>query len=617
MCGINGFLFKDEALLDKMLQATKHRGPDDQGTFFDDKISLGHNRLSIIDPSSAGHQPMESSDKNLVITYNGELYNFKELKSELSDYDFKTKTDTEVILAAYQKWGKECVKKFNGIFAFTIWDKTREELFLARDQLGVKPLYYYHDEKKFIFSSEIKGILCHSIAHKLDTDAINMFFRLLYIPEPKTPWKSVFKLPAAHYAIFKGSNLSKQRYWQVESFDTLSDKQEIIQRVKSGFKKSVERQLISDKPLGLYLSGGIDSTAILGVMSELRKKPVQTFSVGFDIDIQKEKYNADFNIAKQTAKHFNSDHHEVLVRAKDVKDNFENVVRHADDPVVNHTQATMYVLAKFAKQKVDVVLTGDGGDEIFAGYDRYYLNAMLDKIQRIPSFARKNIIAKSLLSAIGKQDVYDKLNIRSRAGRFCAFMVQKEHMISQFLNPDFNCNNAAQDFIDKKFSSESHVALPKDSTKFLMYADIVGWLVDDALNRGDRMSMAHGLEARVPFLDVDLVELAMQIPAKYNLDTREHGKKIFREALSEYIPDFVLDQPKRGWFSPVAKWLRGDLKDWSREILSEDYNPKTKAIFDFDEIQKIFDAHLSGEKYALNTIWSIICFQVWLKQFYK
>jgi len=615
MCGINGFLFKDEALLDKMLQKTAHRGPDDHGTFFDDKISIGHNRLSIIDPSSAGHQPMESSDKNFVITYNGELYNFKELKRELSDYNFKTKTDTEVILASYQKWGKECLKRFNGIFAFAIWDKKKQELFLARDQFGVKPLYYYFDGQKFIFSSEIKGILCHSITRELDIDAINIFFRFLYIPEPKTPWKNIFKLPAAYCAIIKNNKLILERYWQIESFDTLSDKEEIKERIKGAFKKSVERQLISDKPLGLYLSGGIDSTALLGVMSELREKPVQTFSVGFDIDIQKEKYNADFDIAKKTAKYFQSEHHEVLVSATDVQNNFESVVSHADDLVCNHTQPTMHALAEFAKQKVDVVLTGDGGDEIFAGYDRYYLNAMLDKMQMIPRFARKNIIAKSLLSVIHKKDIYHKLNIERPVDRFKEFMFQKEDMISRFLNPDFNNKNISNNFLNKKFSDSFDIALPKDSTKFLMYADLTGWLLDDALNRGDRMSMAHGLESRVPFLDIDLVELAMQIPAKYNLDTKEHGKKIFRQALEEYIPDFVLDQPKRGWFSPVAKWLRGDLKPWAREILSENYNPNTKDMFDFNEIKKIFDDHFSGKKYALNTIWSILVFQVWYKQY--
>jgi len=275
----------------------------------------------------------------------------------------------------------------------------------------------------------------------------------------------------------------------------------------------------------------------------------------------------------------------------------------------------MHALAKFAKQKVDVVLTGDGGDEIFAGYDRYYLNAMLDKMQMIPRFARKNIITKSLLSVINKKDIYHKLNIERPVDRFEEFMLQKEDMISRFLNPEFNQNSVTHDFLDKKFSNPSNFVLPKDSTKFLMYSDLCGWLLDDALNRGDRMSMAHGLEARVPFLDIDLVKLAMQIPAKFNLDTKEHGKKIFRQALEEYIPDFVLNEPKRGWFSPVAKWLRGDLKDWAREILSEDYNLNTKDIFDFNEIQKIFDGHLSGQKYALNTIWSILVFQVWYKQY--
>ncbi len=398
MCGINGFTFKDEALLDRMLQTTKHRGPDDQGAWFGENISLGHNRLSIIDLSAAGHQPMASASGNLIITYNGELYNFQELKQELAGrYDWRTKTDTEVILAAYQIWGYECVKKFNGMFAFAIWDKNRQELFLARDQMGIKPLYYYGDGTRFIFSSEIKGILCHPVERKLNHKAANIFFRLLYVPEPMTPWENIYKLPAAHYAVVRAGAVETKRYWQIYSFDVLKDKTQIKEQIRQTFTRAVSRQLVSDKPLGLYLSGGIDSTALLGAMSAISPHPVRTFSVGFDIKEQWDKYNSDFKLAKRSSQWFGSEHHEILIGPRDIKDNFEKVVWHADDLVTNHTQPTMYTLAVAAKKNVDVFLTGDGGDEAFAGYDRYRAAQLAARLDCIPRLLRRFVATAAAL----------------------------------------------------------------------------------------------------------------------------------------------------------------------------------------------------------------------------
>lgn len=616
MCGINGFTFRDEALLDNMSQATKHRGPDDCGAWFADNVSLGHNRLSIIDLSSAGHQPMVSTTGQLAITYNGELYNFQELKQELAGlYDFRTKTDTEVILAAYQIWGHECLNKFNGMFAFAIWDKGRQELFLARDQMGIKPIYYYWDGARFIFSSEIKGILCHPIERELNREAVNIFFRLLYVPEPMTPWENIYKLPVAHYAVVRRRELTVKRYWQIKSFDTLKDKSQIKEQIRQTFVQAVNRQLISDRPLGLYLSGGIDSTALLGAMSAVSPHPVRTFSVGFDIREQWDKYNSDFNLAKRSSQFFGSQHHEILIGPQHIKDNFEKVIWHADDLVVNHTQPTMYALAAMAKKNVDVFLTGDGGDEIFAGYGRYYLNAWLDRIQFIPRVLHQNRISEWLFKELGKVDLYEKVNAKSFIDRWAVFMLQKEAIVSRFLRPDFNNAGITKEIISDKFRPDTGLVLPKDSTKALMYADLVTWLVDDALNRGDRMSMAHGLEARVPFLDADLVVLAMNIPARFNLDSRQQGKRLFREALREYIPGFVYNEPKRGWFSPVAKWLRGDLRIWAEEILSPGYNRAAEEYLDFGVINDIWQKHLQGEKYALNTIWSLLTFQVWYRIF--
>ena len=618
MCGINGFNFKDEPLLRQMLEQTKHRGPDDQGAWFDDHVSLGHNRLSIIDLSPAGHQPMKSIDGHLAITYNGELYNYRELRAELKgSYPFRTKTDTEVILAAYQKWGQGCVKKFNGMFALAIWDQEKQELFLARDQIGIKPLYYYWDGKRFIFSSEIKAILKHPLAPKLNHDALNMFFRLLYVPEPHTPWQNIYKFPPAHFAVVKNGQMQITRYWQIEKFDDLKDQEDIKSSIRQTITAAVKRQLVSDRPLGLYLSGGIDSTVLLGLMSEISGHKAQTFSVGFATDIQSEKYNADFAIAKKTSAYFGSEHTSLMMSARDVRDNFAKVVWQADDLVSNHTQPAMYILAQATKPHVAVALSGDGGDELFAGYDRYYLNHLIDRWQYLPAWLRNNFISQRFFNLAGKIDLFNKLNTLSGVDRLLLFMAQKETTLGQVLNPDFNRPGVTRDFFNKKFFANSGALNPKDSTKALQYLDMQTWLLDDALNRTDRMSMAHGLEVRVPLLDKDLVELAMRIPAKYNMDSRTSGKKLFKEAMQEYLPDFVYNEPKRGFFSPMAKWLRGDLKDWAQEILSPDYNPAAQEYLDFKAIRTVFDSHLSGRQYALNTIWSLLTFQVWLKQFNK
>jgi len=616
MCSINGFNFGDEEKIKKMNLLTFYRGPDGTGFFCNDKISLGHNRLSILDLRNVASQPMSDNDDSLTIVFNGEIYNFKDLRGELkNDYVFKTESDTEVILAAYKKWGAECLRRFNGIFAFAIWDKNKEELFLARDPLGVKPLYYYLKDGKFIFSSEAKGILVHDIDSSFNEGAFNVYFRLLYVPEPLTPWKFIFKFPPAHYGLFKAGKLSLHQYWVVDEFDTFQDKKEIKNLIKDGFKTAIKRQLVSDRPLGLYLSGGIDSTASLGVMSELLDKPVQTFTVGFEVEPEQElKFNADANLARKTSGFFHSDHREIVLKPIDVIDNFEKIVWHADDLVSNHTQTAMYVLSGMTKQFVDVVLSGDGGDELFCGYDRYYLNFMLDKVQSIPEVMRKNFLVKALFGWAGKRELYEKLNIKPGLERFLGLMSQKEENIGRFLNPDFNRSSATPDFLKKKFF---HRQERLDFTKKLQYLDIQTWLLDDALNRADRMSMAHGLEQRVPILDKDMVGLAMAIPSAFNMDKKGRGKKIFKEALKDYIPEFIYNEPKRGWFSPVAKWLRGGLKDWAYDILSPQYNSGATVYLDFAEIKDILDKHMSGERYALNTIWSLINFQVWLKLFKK
>ncbi len=608
MCGISGFNFQDEEKLKAMIETQNHRGPDDRGTFSIPGISLGHNRLSIIDLSPLGHQPMEYAGGRFTITYNGELYNFKELKEELlaKGHKFKSKSDTEVILATFAEWGVECVKKFNGIFAFAIWDRDRSELFLARDHIGVKPLYYFWDGKKFIFASEIKAILRHDVPREIDLSSLNIYFRFLYVPAPKTIFKNIFKLPAGNFATLKNGDFKIFSYWELKQGEFL-EKEEAKEQILSLFGDSVRRQLISDRPLGVFLSGGLDSTAVLAAMSKIASGEIKTFSIGYETTSEEEKYNADFNLAARTATHFGAEHHPVKISGRDVRDCFEDVIYHMDEPVSNHIQPSTYLLAKHARKEVVVALGGDGGDELFGGYDRYYYNYVIDRL-RLLSVPIVSIFG--LLS--GNKSLREKVLIPPGLDRFLSFMAQKEGKIASFLKKNVNALEAAPKAYAPYFSR-----IDKDFTNQMMIVDAKTWLPDESLIRSDKLSMASGLEERVPILDYRLTELAFRVPSKYKISSRFLGKKIFRESLSELIPDFIAKEKKRGFFSPASKWLRGDLKEFAYDILSPNFCRGTESMFDFASIRKTLDDHIAMRDYGLTTLWSLMTFQVWYKQFMR
>ena len=588
MCAINGFNFKDEKLILKMNQATHHRGPDGTGIFLDEKISLGHNRLSILDLSDAASQPMASNDGRFVIIFNGEIYNFKELKKELKDfYQFKTNSDTEVILAAYKKWGLEAVKKFNGIFAFAIWDKTKEELFLARDHVGLKPLYYYLNGGKFIFSSEIKAILEHDVPRKLNREAFNIYLRTLYVPAPLTMFEGIYKFPQAHYGVFKDGEPKLTKYWEVPEIKYFDKPLKDLAKDLCGeVLKSVERQLISDRPIGLYLSGGIDSSAVLDAMHEFRKN-IDTFSVGFKLPNKDDenKFNQDFYLAKRTAERYGTRHHEVLLKENEVLNFLEKVFFQLDEPIANSTAIPMMKLAEFTKSKgVDVVLGGDGGDELFGGYEKY-------RLSRIMSFLPKFFLPKE-------------------TDRFARFMFQKNPILGEVLQKEFFGREISKSFFKKRYFKENPF---KTFEELFMDVDRRTWLVDESLMRTDKMSMFSAVEARAPLLDKNLVEFAARIPLKYK--TGFFDKKIIlKEAFRDRIPDFLLNQPKRGWFSPAAKWLRNpEIHAAVQNILSKNYYIETAPVFNWENIERILKDHVEGKRYNLTILWALINFQVWAK----
>lgn len=598
MCGINGFNFTDEELARKMNIAIRHRGPDDEGVFVADDISLGNVRLSIIDLSPAGHMPMTTPDGRFTITYNGEIYNFPELRQELeaAGIVFRSHSDTEVVLHLFAREGVECLKKLNGIFAFAIWDNQRKELTVARDRIGVKPLYYWTDSHRFIFSSEIKGLLVHDISRELDRTSLNLYFRFLYVKGPRTMFQGIKKLQPGHYLVVRDGEQSVASCWTPPRPASLFlDREKVMHDVRTLFLDAVRRQLVSDRPVGVFLSGGMDSTAVLAAMRQFAHGRIKTFSVGFETTPEQEKYNADFHLAAETARVFETDHHPLILNGRQMAECFEEVVYHMDEPVSNHIQGATMLLAKLSKPEVAVVLGGDGGDELFGGYDRYYYAQLLDRIDWLPQFLKIGRIKKA--------------QTKKGVERFLSFMAQKEAVVAEFLRPDYNDANASSDAYAPLFKAPID-DFPND----MMRADVQSWLVDESLVRTDKMTMAAGLEERVPILDHRLVELALQIPSKWKLGTRAQGKVIFKEAIKDLLPPHILAERKRGFFSPASKWLRGDMQKFAREVLSESYTSATSNILNFSSINNIFEDHLSKRRYGLNTIWALMTFQVWCRR---
>ncbi|MEO5928001.1 MAG: asparagine synthase (glutamine-hydrolyzing) [Patescibacteria group bacterium] len=612
MCGINGFTFSDPDRLRLMHAVTKHRGPDDEGFFETDGISLAHNRLSIIDLSPGGHQPMTSSDGRYTIVFNGEIYNYRELKALLEGMgtQFRTSSDTEVLLAAFACWGEECFKKMNGIFALAIWDRDERKLTVARDHIGVKPLYYHWDGSRFSFSSELKALFVHDLSREIDRDALQLYFRLLYVPGPRTMFASIKKLQPGHIATIQNGTLTIRQYWQLHEGTPFSSYREGVEAVREGVKRAVSRQLVSDRPLGVFLSGGIDSTAILGVMRGMTNSTIKTFTVGYDTDVQSERYNADADLAAKTATTFGTEHHTFKLSAHEAMEHLQEIAFHMDEPIANHIQSSTFLLARLAKPEITVALGGDGGDELFGGYPRYWWSTQIDRIQRLPLMKNRHVMSFLVGTVLGKPQDLPKFLSRPGIDRHLAFIAQKEEAIRRIVKPGV----IQGDMLRETFAPLFEPAW-KDATNQLMATDIATWLPDESLIRTDKLTMASALEERVPLLDPELVELAFRIPSAWKLGTKKQGKRIFIDAMRPFLPDHILREEKRAWLSPMAKWIRGPLLPFMREVLSPSYNPETVAYLDFEGLGQMLTDHVEHRRYALNELWAAVSFQLWYKAF--
>jgi len=606
MCGINGFTWRDPGLLRKMHEITSYRGPDDQGLWETESVSFAHNRLSIIDLTPGGHQPMASPDGRFTIVFNGEIYNYRELRAELEAFGerFVSTSDTEVLLRMFLRYGESCLPRLNGIFAFALWDRDEKSLRLVRDPIGIKPLYYRYDGKQLAFSSELKALLPVSDRREIDKDALNAYFRLLYAPGEQTMVKGIKRLLPGHVALFRNGMLQLNAYWELAAGTTISNYDDAVEGIRSRLQAAVARQLVSDRPVGVFLSGGIDSSAVLGLASESAQGKLKAFTVSYASDFQQEKYNADAELAALTARHFGAEHHVIRMDAMMVRDLLEETAWHMDEPIANHIQTSTYALAKFAKPEITVALGGDGGDELFGGYSRYWYAKQIDKWQRLP-------LPWQLFESAPKES-WKKLAATSLVDRHLSFVAQKEIDVASILKPSINDVGATKQLVSPFVSKDWG-----DKTNALMATDVRTWIPDESLIRTDRLTMAHGLEQRVPILDIDLVEYAFRIPSKFKVGDRKQGKRILIDAMTPWIPPHLMQQEKRAWNSPMAKWIRGPLLPVIREILSPGYAPGSEMYLDFPGLEQMLKNHVDMRKYALAPLWSAVSFQLWYKKVFS
>ncbi len=605
MCGINGITASNESLVRKMNERIQHRGPDGSSVYCDGKVTLGHNRLAIIDVTEASSQPMRSVDGRYVIVFNGEIYNYRELREELSpQYTFKTQGDTEVLLAAFVVWGKAMFPKLRGIFAFGIWDTQDESLLLARDHMGVKPLYYAIQNGVLAFSSEIPALLKGMEEKTLDTTSLSFYLSMEYVPSSRTLVKGIEKLSPAHYLIFKeGAHV-------VDSYrDSLPEKRSVSHgEVYETLDRAVERQLVSDRQVGAYLSGGFDSSIVVHHMTK-HAADVRTYSVDFEAvegeESESIKFNHDARLAEKTADFYETEHKTCTISLSQIRENLESIIASANEPVANSTAITQHLLSDFVrKDGTVVVLGGDGGDELFGGYTRHKIAMAAYLYQRLPDFIEK--IGSIVSPRIGK------LSTPFGTPLHRALMVKDEKKIASFLARPLPINADLQKYFDALYTNTSKER--RHPLDVFMEVDRNTWLPDECFIRSDYASMAHGVELRVPFVDIDVVRLSDEISV-WKKTLPYEGKRIIRKVYKKYLPSHIYGQPKRGWLSPAAKWFRDPvINRLVKEVFSSSYYSGLDGVFNWDVVQVLLDDHVEKRGYYLYPLWNILVLQIWARK---
>ena len=619
MCGIAGIVDLqteiDQSLIERMTRVLHHRGPDGEGYYIDGPVALGHRRLSIID-LAGGKQPMADESQRYWVTFNGEIYNFPSLRDELiaKGHHFNTRCDTETILIAYKEYGDDCVDHLRGMFAFAIWDKVEHKLFLARDRVGKKPLYYHFDNQRFIFASEIKSILQHpAISRELDHSGLADYLQLQYVPFPKTIFQDIKKLPPGHSLTIHNCSdslkITERKYWDLRFEPDLSlTENDWCELLRDKLEESVRIRMISDVPLGAFLSGGVDSSAIVAFMSRVQSAPVKTFSIGF-----KEEDFSELQYARQVAKQFNTDHHEFVVEP-DAIDVLPKLAWEFDEPFADSSAVPTYYVSKLAREHVTVILSGDGGDETFAGYGRYPWAVDMTKYDFIPDGMKKLIFG--VPSAMMPDGVRGKGMLRHLSknpfGRYAGLVSQGEstyfrELFSDSFKSSLPNNYSADHFLQNYYDSCNSA----DYLTRIQYLDTKTYLPEDIMTKVDRASMLCSLETRAPLLDHEFLELAAKIPSGFKL---RNGitKYILKKSLEGVLTDTILYRKKMGFGVPLVHWFKEDLIDYSRDILFSN-EARQRGYFNMNQIENLLNSHQKKGRDLSPRIWGLLFFEHWCK----
>ncbi len=632
MCGIFGQIGRDRAP-ERCALSIRHRGPDDAGArYFDvpgtrQVVTLAHRRLSIIDLSPAGHNPMSNEDGSVWLVFNGEVYNYAGLRSELmsAGHQFRSNTDTETIIHGYEQWGDAVVERLFGMFAFALWDQRRSRLLLARDRLGKKPIFYYSDGERLVFGSEIKTILAAGVKTEPDPVALHDYLTYLYFPYPKTAFKNIVKMPPATRAAFQVKpdgrlEMTSSIYWDAlaEAGKPLEmSERDIVEHLRQLLEETVRERLMSDVPLGLFLSGGLDSSAITAIASDYGKAPVKTFSIGFSDS----KFYDEIPFANQVAKKFNTEHH-VLQADPQCIGYLTKVVHHFDEPFGNPTAVLELILTKLMREHVTVAISGDGGDEIFGGYVRYVGASLANYYRKLPRFLTKGMVAHL---AKWMNDATDGRHGFRRAREFAesAWMSQEAMYLNwigyfseaekhDMYTPGFASQlggHDSGDFLRALFQRSETL----DSLNQLGYVDLGSFLTGNCLEYSDRMSMANSLEVRCPLTDHRLVEFALRIPPRMKVRMMK-SKWILREAMRGILPPDVIEKKKVGFNPPLPQWLNGELKPLLGRLLSREVIEQ-RGMFQPEPVARLLRDHFEQKRDNSLKIWALLMLEIWQRMY--
>lgn len=628
MCGIAGILQLDgtnppRAILEKMTRTLIHRGPDGEGFQVDGPMGLGHRRLSIIDLSEAGHQPMGNEDRSIWVTFNGEIYNFKDIRAELQmrGHVFHSQTDTEAIVHAYEEWGEDCLQKLNGMFAFGLWDGRKKRLWLVRDRLGVKPLFYCRLANAFLFGSEIKAILAHpQVRRQVDYQALAYYLGLNYTPAPQTLFEMIRQVLPGHFLLVGADGTQGEtEYWDLHFQEDCEPKKErdYLEEFDELLADAVRLRLVSDVPFGAFLSGGIDSSAVSYWMAHFLQEPLKTFTIGFH-----EPSFDELPFARRVADRIGSDHFEKIIRA-DAAEILPKIVRHAEEPTADSSMVAMYYLAQTARQHVTMVQSGEGADEILAGYETYQAYYLRKAYRAVPAFLRRGVL-RPLIRALAASD--KKVSLEAKLKRFAAGseigdeaahgawrMIFDEGGRRSLLAPLLDHPEAHSDYLElyRRSFDRTNARNPLNR---MLYVDTRLYLPNDMLIKADRMCMAHSLEAREPYLDYRLVEFAAALPPNLKLRNLRQKKYILKKSMVGRLPRRIIQRKKTGFNVPNARWIRGELKPFVLDHLSPGAIKKMEILAPA-AVEKVLDDHFSRKAENSHQIWCLLTLALWWQQF--